>query len=89
MSSGLDVNNQAAEDYYQDSRYSNNWLKTVLEAPMVNEPGTYGDYGSANPFLLGVALNENLEIPVEIYMDENFLHHWVLTIISIKLMILG
>lgn len=67
MSSGLDVNKTASEGYYQDS---NNWLKTVLEAPMVKEPGTYADYGSANPFLLGVYLNERLEKPVEIYMDQ-------------------
>ena len=70
MSSGLDVNNKAAEGVYQDSRYSKNWLKTVLEAPMVKEPGTYADYGSANPFLLGVYLNERLKIPLETYMRE-------------------
>ena len=70
MSSGLDVNNLASENYYQDPRQSTNWLKTVLEAPMVNEPGTYADYGSANPFLLGVYLNERLDQPLEAYMDE-------------------
>ncbi|MEE9364592.1 MAG: serine hydrolase [Cellulophaga sp.] len=69
MNSGLDVNNIASENYYQNS---NNWLKTTLEAPMVKEPGTYADYGSANPFLLGVYLNERLEKPLEIYMDEKF-----------------
>jgi len=67
MSSGLDVNKMAEEGYYQES---NNWLKTVLEAPMVKEPGTYADYGSANPFLLGVYLSERLEKPLEVYMDE-------------------
>ncbi|RDY59384.1 serine hydrolase domain-containing protein [Flagellimonas nanhaiensis] len=71
MSSGLDVNNLAAENYYQDpERNSKSWLQAVLEAPMVNDPGTYADYGSANPFLLGVCLNERLSKPVEIYMDE-------------------
>ncbi len=70
MSSGLDVNNLASENYYQDSNNSKNWLTTVLEAPMVKEPGTYADYGSANPFLLGVCLNERLEKPLQIYMDE-------------------
>ncbi|MGB5818169.1 MAG: serine hydrolase [Saonia sp.] len=70
MSSGLDVNNLASENYYQDPNISNTWLTTVLEAPMVKEPGTYADYGSANPFLLGVCLNERLEKPLEIYMDE-------------------
>jgi CubicO group peptidase (beta-lactamase class C family) len=70
MSSGLDVNNLAGEDYYQDPRQSTNWLKTVLEAPMVKEPGTYSDYGSANPFLLGVYLNERLDKSLEGYMDE-------------------
>ena len=70
MSSGLDVNNQAGEDYYQNPNNSNNWLKTVLEAPMVRVPGTYLDYGSANPFLLGVCLSERLESPLESYMDK-------------------
>ncbi|MDO5978571.1 serine hydrolase domain-containing protein [Flavivirga spongiicola] len=70
MSSGLDVNKKASEGYYQDE--SNNWLKTVLEAPMVNEPGTYTDYGSANPFLLGISLNERLDIPLEFYMKDTF-----------------
>lgn len=68
MSSGLDVNNQASEGYYQDPRNTDNWLRTVLEAPMANKAGTYGDYGSANPFLLGVCLSERLEEPLEMYM---------------------
>lgn len=67
MSSGLDVNGIAEEGNYQES---NNWLKTVLEAPLVNEPGTYTDYGSANPFLLGIVLNERLEKPLETYMKQ-------------------
>ena len=70
MSSGLDVNNLASEEYYQDPSLAGPWLKTVLEAPMVKEPGTYADYGSANPFLLGVCLDESLAIPMEIYMDK-------------------
>lgn len=70
MSSGLDVNNEAQEDNYQNAGNPNSWLKTVLEAPMVKEPGTYADYGSANPFLLGVCLNEKLKEPLETYMDE-------------------
>ncbi|EDP71596.1 hypothetical protein FBALC1_03892 [Flavobacteriales bacterium ALC-1] len=70
MSSGLDVNNLASEDYYQNPDNPKSWLKTVMDAPMVQEPGTYADYGSANPFLLGVCLNERLEIPLENYMDE-------------------
>ncbi len=70
MSSGLDVNNLASEDYYQHPSNPKDWLRTVLEAPMVKEPGTFADYGSANPFLLGVCLNERLQKPLEIYMDE-------------------
>ncbi|MCR9225866.1 MAG: beta-lactamase family protein [Flavobacteriaceae bacterium] len=70
MGSGLDVNNNAGEDYYQNPNNPSNWLKTVLEAPMVHLPGTYMDYGSANPFLLGVCLSERLKTPLETYMDE-------------------
>lgn len=67
MSSGLDVNKLAYEEHYQES---NNWLKTVLEAPMVKDPGTYADYGSANPFLLGVYLSERLDVPLEFYIAD-------------------
>ncbi|MDC8003894.1 serine hydrolase [Aureisphaera galaxeae] len=70
MSSGFDVNNLASEDYYQNPENPNNWLTSVLEAPVIHEPGTYADYGSANPFLLGVCLNERLNKPLEVYMDE-------------------
>ena len=67
MSSGLDVNNKAYEGYYQEES-DDSWLKTVLEAPILHEPGTYTDYGSANPFLLGVYLNNRLDIPLEYYI---------------------
>lgn len=70
MSSGLDVNNLASENYYQDPSNEKSWLKSVLEAPVVKTPGSYADYGSANPFLLGVSLSQALEIPLERYMDE-------------------
>ena len=70
MSSGLDVNNLASEDYYQNPANPKKWLQSVLEAPMVKEPGTFADYGSANPFLLGICLNERLDMPLEIYMDK-------------------
>ena len=70
MSSGLDVNNLASEGYYQDSRNPDSWLETVLKSPVIHEPGTYSDYGSANPFLLGVCLNERLRIPMDRYIHE-------------------
>ena len=37
---------------------------------MVHEPGTYADYGSANPFLLGVCLNQRLDMSLASYMDK-------------------
>jgi CubicO group peptidase (beta-lactamase class C family) len=70
MSSGLDVNGQAAENHYQNTGH---WLKTVLESPMKDEPGFRALYGSANPFLLGVCLNELLDKPLELYMDQALL----------------
>ena len=70
MSSGLEVNGEANEDRYQDPRTPNGWLQTVLEAPMIHEPGDFLDYGSANPFLLGVALAEQLDLPLQDYMHE-------------------
>ncbi len=70
MSSGLDVNGEASEGNYQST---NTWLKTVLEAKMADPPGTRTLYGSANPFLLGVCLDESLAEPLEVYMDRKLL----------------
>ncbi|AXT50890.1 class C beta-lactamase-related serine hydrolase [Aquimarina sp. BL5] len=67
MSSGLDVDGDASENNYQSS---DNWLKTTLEAKMTHEPGTHANYGSANPFLLGVSLDQQLQSPLELYMEE-------------------
>ncbi len=67
---GIDRNSAASEGSYQNS---NDWLKTVLEASMIYKPGTHANYGSANPFLLGVILNESLEKPLELYMDQKLL----------------
>ncbi len=77
MSSGIDaidfgINRQslASEDSYQNSP---DWLATVMTAPMIEEPGTKAFYGSANPFLLGVILDEKTETPVELFMDERLM----------------
>lgn len=77
MSSGLDAidfgsnrQGKATEDYYQET---DNWLETVLTAPMLFEPGAHCNYGSANPFLLSVALSESLDIPLEQYMHDRLL----------------
>ena len=77
MSSGLDAidfgtkrNSIASEDNYQNT---SNWLKTVLEAPMINEPATHAYYGSANAFLLGIVLQSVVKEPVEYFMNDNLL----------------
>jgi CubicO group peptidase (beta-lactamase class C family) len=77
MSSGLDAvdfgtkrKSLATEPAYQNS---SNWLKTVLEAPMINKPGTEANYGSANPYLLGIALNHILKQPLELFIDQTLL----------------
>ena len=67
---GIDRRSAASEGSYQSS---NDWLQTVLKAPMINEPGTHAFYGSANPFLLGVCLSARLSEPLEWYMDRKLL----------------
>ncbi len=79
MSSGLDAidfgierESKASEDLYQGTE---DWAKTVLEAPMINPPGTHSYYGSANPFLLGLAVKNSVQKsvsePVELFMHRN------------------
>jgi CubicO group peptidase (beta-lactamase class C family) len=40
---------------------------------MKDEPGSQALYGSANPFLLGICLNELVDKPLELYMDQALL----------------
>lgn len=70
MSSGLDAddlrNSPASEGAYQSSE---DWLATVLDAPMMYGPNEHANYGSANPFLLGVALDSIVSEPLSLFLD--------------------
>ncbi len=77
MSSGLDAidyginsnpKSPAVEDNYQRSR---DWTRTILNAPMINSPNTKANYGSANPYLLGIAMDSIISEPLELFMDKN------------------
>ncbi|MCB7479835.1 serine hydrolase domain-containing protein [Christiangramia sediminis] len=75
MSSGLDAvdfgikrKSVASEDNYQPTQ---DWIKTILDAPMINEPNKHANYGSANPYLVGVAMDSIISEPLEIFMDKN------------------
>lgn len=86
MSSGLDAVDfgvdrrpPASEDEYQNSP---DWLKTVVEAPMINYPGTHANYSSANPYLLGILMDTVVKQPLDAFIDQELFEPWALTIIS-------
>lgn len=77
MSSGLDAidyginanpKSPAVEDNYQRSK---DWIKTILTAPMINTPNTKANYGSANPYLLGVLMDSIVSEPLELFIDKH------------------
>jgi len=75
MSSGLDADDytnirtsSASEGNYQNTQ---NWTKTIISATMINEPNTHANYGSANPHLLGVAMDSVVSEPLDIFIDKN------------------
>lgn len=77
MSSGLDAidyginanpKSPAVEDNFQ---MANDWTAAVLSAPMINNPNTKANYGSANPYLLGIAMDSLISEPLELFMDQN------------------
>lgn len=77
MSSGLDAidyginanpKSPATEDNYQRSK---DWTETILATPMINIPNTKANYGSANPYLLGIAMDSLVSEPLELFMDAN------------------
>lgn len=63
---GIDRKSVASEDEYQNSP---DWLKTVVEAPMINYPGTHANYSSANPYLLGVIMDTVVKQPFATFID--------------------
>jgi CubicO group peptidase (beta-lactamase class C family) len=65
---GIERESKASEDLYQSTE---DWARTVLEAPMINPPGTQSYYGSANPFLLGLAVQKSVSEPLELFMHRN------------------
>jgi CubicO group peptidase (beta-lactamase class C family) len=64
---GIDRKSIASEGNYQPTQ---NWLKTVLEAPMIYQPGSVSNYGSANPYLLGVIVSNTITEPLELFIDQ-------------------
>ncbi|NRA51647.1 MAG: serine hydrolase [Phaeodactylibacter sp.] len=69
---GTDKQSAAAEHVYQSS---SDWLKTVLNAPMINTPGKQAYYGTANPYLLGVGLSNQSNISLSIWLDRMLFQH--------------
>lgn len=74
MSSGIDADDytrerksSASENNYQPTR---DWTETILKAKMINEPNTEANYGSANPYLLGIAMDSVISEPLESFMDK-------------------
>jgi CubicO group peptidase (beta-lactamase class C family) len=76
MSSGIDAidyginanpKSPAVENNYQPTR---DWTETILKAAMINKPNTEANYGSANPYLLGVAMDSVVSEPLELFMDK-------------------
>lgn len=77
MSSGLDAidyginanpESPAVEDNYQRAT---DWTAAVLSAGMIHRPNTKANYGSANPYLLGVAMDSVVPVPLKFFMDEH------------------
>ena len=77
MSSGIDAvdyginsnpKSPAVEDNYQMTK---DWTETILNSPMINIPNTKANYGSANPYLLGIAIDSVVSEPLEMFFDKN------------------
>jgi CubicO group peptidase (beta-lactamase class C family) len=77
MSSGLDAidygiganpKSTAREDRYQMTK---DWTESIVNAPMIHAPNTKANYGSANPYLLGVAIDSMVTEPLELFISQN------------------
>ena len=77
MSSGIDAidyginanpKSPAVEDNFQMTK---DWTETILNSKMINSPNTKANYGSANPYLLGVAMDSIVSESLALFMDQN------------------
>ena len=77
MSSGIDAidyginanpKSPATEENFQRTK---DWIETILATPMINSPNTKANYGSANPYLLGIAMDSLVSEPLELFMDNH------------------
>lgn len=64
---GIDRKSMASEDEYQSSA---NWFKTVIEAPMISYPGIHANYGTANPYLLGIVMDTVVKQALDAFIDQ-------------------
>lgn len=75
MSSGLDAIDFGVEGVSKGSEgnYQNSpdWTKTIMSAPMLYKPNTVANYGSANPHLLGIAIDSIVSESLAMFMDTN------------------
>ena len=85
MSSGLDAidyginanpKSAAVEDNYQ---MATDWTEAILSAPMIHPSNTKANYGSANPYLLGIAMDSLIREPLELFMDKNLFQKLAIT----------
>ncbi len=76
MSSGIDAidyginanpKSSATEQNYQRTP---DWIEAILTAPMIHKPNTKANYGSANPALLGVAMDSVVSGALELFIDK-------------------
>jgi CubicO group peptidase (beta-lactamase class C family) len=76
MSSGIDAidyginanpKSSATEQNYQRTP---DWIEAILTAPMIHKPNTKANYGSANPALLGVAMDSIVSGSLELFIDK-------------------
>lgn len=76
MSSGIDAidyginanpKSSATEQNYQRTP---DWIESILKAPMIYKPNTKANYGSANPALLGIAMDSVVSEPLELFIDK-------------------
>ena len=76
MSSGIDAidyginanpKSSATEQNYQRTP---DWIEAILTAQMIHKPNTKANYGSANPALLGIAMDSIVSGSLELFMDK-------------------
>lgn len=77
MGTGMEARDSYLYDWegMSNMRASNDWIKYVLDLPMIHAPGSTFDYSNCSSFLIGAILQKSVQMTGLEYAHQNLFNH--------------